>query len=148
MQSRIKGLVLMTMALVPLAALARTMPASSGRAVVWSDNSCFSMSYSSMQNTCTTMKSFELPLVVDTAGSKTVYVSAYGASSSNNVGCAAFGINREVTAVWSSQRVWLPSFGASRIITLTGAYVPSGGFLYANCHVNYGGRVNVVDYNP
>ncbi len=148
MKSKIKGLVIMTMAFIPLVAAARTTPASSGRAQFWSDGSCFVMSYSSMQNSCTTAKSFELPLVVDNAGSKTVYVTAYGASSSNNVGCIAVGVNREVTAAWSSPRLYLPAFGSSQIITLTGAYVPSGGYLYANCWLNPSGRVNVVDYNP
>jgi hypothetical protein len=148
MKSMIKGGVLTTLALIPLVATARTMPASSGRAVAWSDGSCFGMNSSSMQNNCSTLRSFELPLVVDSAGSKTVYVTAYGATPSNNVGCIAVGVNRELTAAWSSSRLWLPAFGSSKVITLTGAYVPAGGLFYTNCHVNPGGRVNVVDYNP
>jgi hypothetical protein len=147
MKSKIKGWGLIAMALIPVLAAARTMPASSGRAVSWSDNPCFTMGSSAMSNGCSTMRSFELPLVVDTAGSKTVYVSAYGPGPSNNVGCIAFGVNREVTLSWASPRVWLPSFGSSQVITLTGAYVPPGGFLFTNCYVNPGGRVNVVDYN-
>lgn len=147
MKSKIKRWGLFTVALIPVLASARTMPASGGKAVAWSDNACFGMSYSSMSNGCSTMRSFELPLVVDTAGAKTVYVSAYGAGPSNNVGCVAAGVNRGITLTWASSRVWLPSFGASQVITLTGAYVPPGGLFYTNCYVNPGGRVNVVDYN-
>lgn len=139
---------LVSMAFVPLTVAARTVPASLGKAVSPSDDGCFGMSYSSMSNGCTVQKSFEIPLPVDTAGSKTVYVAAYGAGPANNVGCQAAGLNREVTAVWASPRVWLAGFGSSQIITLTGAYVPASGFLYVNCNMNPGGRVNNVDYNP
>jgi hypothetical protein len=148
MKNKIKRWGLITMALIPVLASARTMPASGGKAVSWGDNACFVMLASSMSNGCSTMMNFELPLVVDTAGSKTVYVSAYGAGSSNNVGCSAAGVNREVTVGWSTPRLWLPAFGSSQVITLDGAYVPPGGFLFTNCYVNPGGRVNVVDYNP
>lgn len=147
MKSKIKGWAIITMALIPVLASARTMPASSGKAASWNDNPCFVMSHSSMQNNCTTMRSFELPLVVDSSGYKTVYVTAYGASPANNVGCIAVGVNREITAAWSSSRLWLSSFGSSQVITLTGAYVPPSGLFYTNCNVNPGGRVNVVDYN-
>jgi hypothetical protein len=148
MKSKIKGLAVMTVALLPLVAAARTMPASSGRAVFWSDGPCFTMGYSAMTNSCSTGRSFELPLMVDTAGSKTITVWAYGASASNNVGCFANGMNRELTLFWGTQRQWLTAFGSSQPITLTGAYVPSGGYLYAACDVYPGGRVNTVDYNP
>jgi hypothetical protein len=148
MKSKIKGVVITAMGFIPLVAAARNMPASSGRTVHWSDNSCFTMSTGAMSNNCAAVKSYELPLVVDYAGNKTVYVTARGAGSSNNVGCIAVGTNRETTAIWSSPRRWLPAFGSPQVITLTGAYVPSGGFMYANCHVNPGGSVHEVDFNP
>jgi hypothetical protein len=152
MQNKLKKFgtvsVLVAMAFVPLSVAARTMPASSGKAVNWSENSCFGMNGSSMTNHCTSPKSFELPLTVDNAGWKTVYVTAYGASSANNVGCAAAGVNREMTAFWSSPGVWLGGFGSSQVLTLTNIYVPAGGYMFANCTMHPGGRVNVVDYNP
>lgn len=131
------------------AAQARTFPASSGKTVDPTKNGCFSMWYSSMTNVCAAQTSFELPLVVDSAGNKTVDVYAYGAGPANNVGCQAVGMNKEVTWVWASPRVYLAAFGASQQIRLTGAYVPASGYLYANCLVNNGGRINSVDLlNP
>jgi len=128
-------------------ALARSIPASSGRAVLASDIGCFSMNYSTMTNYCSAAKSFEMPLVVDSAGSKTVAVAAYGATTANNVCCFAAGLDRNFTSVWSTGTYCLSSFGSTNIITLTGAYVPAYGYLYANCNVQYGGRVHSVDWN-
>lgn len=87
-------------------------------------------------------------MVVDNAGNQTVNVSAYGASSANNVGCVAVGLDYHVTSYWSSPTTYLPSFGSSQQITLTGAYVPSMGRLYVTCYMNTGGRVNTIQYNP
>jgi hypothetical protein len=134
-------------ALLSQVAVARTVPASSGRPVNWNDGPCFGLSYSTVTNSCSTTKHIEYPLPVDNAGSKTVYITGYGATSSNNVGCGAAGMNREFTAVWASPKVWLSSFGSAQTITLTGAWVPSGGYLYAACELQPNGRVHVVEFN-
>lgn len=139
---------IVALTLIPFGVTARTVPASIGKAVVPADNACFSSSSGSIRNSCATAKSFDVPLPVDNAGGKTVHVAAYGATSANNVGCIAVGVNRELTITWASQRMWLSGFGGSRIITLTGANVPNSGYLYVHCTVNPGGRVNNVDYNP
>ncbi|MCP3099612.1 hypothetical protein LZ198_12110 [Myxococcus sp. K15C18031901] len=133
--------------LLPLAALARSVPASSGKAVLWGDNPCFIMNASTMSNGCSTRRGFEIPLMSDSATSKTVLVTAFGATASNNVGCMALGVNREATLFWGGTRRWLPAFGSAQVITLTDAYVPGYGYLFVNCHLDPGGRVNVVDHN-
>ncbi|MGE6757450.1 hypothetical protein ACQKGO_05505 [Corallococcus interemptor] len=149
MTRQFKQAVLTVVVLLPLAAMARTVPASSGRSVLWSDGSCFAMSYSTMTNSCSTRRSFELPLPVDNIGYKTVTVTARGgATASNRVGCMAIGMNREATIVWGGTRKWTTTYSASQALSLTDAYVPTGGYLYANCLVDPAGQVNTVDYNP
>ncbi|AFE04509.1 hypothetical protein COCOR_02146 [Corallococcus coralloides DSM 2259] len=146
MTRQLKQAILTVVVLLPLAAMARAVPASIGRPVIWSDGSCFLMSYSTMRNGCSTQRSFEIPLVADTAGSKTVVVTALGATPSNNVGCMAIGMNREATLVWGGTRKWLPAFGPAQYIVLTDAYIPNSGYLYANCLVDPGGQINAVDH--
>ncbi|NOJ92065.1 hypothetical protein HMI51_03765 [Corallococcus coralloides] len=147
MTRQFKQAVLTMVVLLPLAAMARSVPASIGRPVTWSDGSCFFMSYSTMYNGCSTRRGFEIPLTSDSSGSKTVVVTALGASPSNNVGCMAIGMNREATLYWGGTRKWLPAFGTAQFITLTDAYIPAYGYLYANCLVDPGGQINTVDHN-
>lgn len=147
MKSRLKQVVFMAVGILPLVAVARSVPGSTGRPEFWNDGPCFRVSFSSVQNTCATRKSFEIPLSIDSSGDKTVVVSAQGAATTNNVGCAAVGVNREFTAVWGGERKWLTVFGAAQLITLTDAFVPSRGYLYVNCQVDNGGWVRAIDYN-
>ncbi|MHA7629219.1 hypothetical protein [Corallococcus sp. M7] len=149
MTRQLKQAVLTMVVLLPLAAMARTVPASAGRSVVWGDGTCFIMSYSTMTNGCSTRRSYEIPLTVDNAGGKTVNVTARGgATSSNRVGCMAIGMNREATLVWGGTRKWTTLFNTSQVLTLTDAYVPNSGYLYANCLVDPSGQVNTVEHNP
>jgi hypothetical protein len=148
MKSRLKQVAVMVVGILPLVAVARSVPGSTGRPEFWNDGPCFRVSFSSIQNTCATRKSFEIPLSVDSSGSKTVVVSAQGATSANNVGCAAMGVNRELTIAWGGTRKWLTVFGSAQLITLTDASVPTRGYLYVNCQVDNGGWVHAIDYNP
>lgn len=147
MKNRLKQVALVAAVILPFAAVARTVPASSGRPEVWSDGSCFRMSYSTIVNDCATRKFWEIPLPVDSSSNKTVTVSVQGASTANNVGCAAVGLNREFTAVWGGTRKWIGIFTPPQLITLTDAYVPNNGYLFVSCHLDPGGRVISVDYN-
>ncbi len=147
MKRQLKQALLATAFTLPLAALASSVPASSGRPAIWGDGPCFLMTNSTMYNSCSTRRSYELPLPLSSGGSKTVHVTASGATSSNNVGCAAVGVNREATLIWGGTRKWLPAFGSAQVITLTDAYVPAAGFLYVGCQVDPGGIINTVDYN-
>jgi hypothetical protein len=131
----------------PASAFARSVPASLGTPQFAADAACFSMSSSSMTNTCAAVKSLEFPVPVDNSGAKTVVVTAFGAAAANNVGCQAVGVNKQLTNFFSSPRLFLSQFGVATDITLNGAFVPSSGWLYANCHMNQGGRVHVINYN-
>ncbi|NTX66452.1 hypothetical protein HUA74_37915 [Myxococcus sp. CA051A] len=147
MKRQLKQVALMMIVILPFAVMARSTPASSGKAVFWSDSSCFLMNGSTMSNGCSTRRSFEIPLTSDSANRKTVFVTAIGATPSKNVGCMAVGVNREATVFWGGARRWLPAFGSAQVITLTDAYVPGYGYLFVNCHLDPGGQVNVVDHN-
>lgn len=149
----VKGIVFSVLiAGLTLAALgsasARTVPPDVGRAINFSDEGCFSLWYSAVTNNCSTQRAYEMPMVVDSAGNKTVYVNAYGAGTANNVGCRAVATDAQVSTYWASPTVYLSSFGSAQTITLNGAYVPSGGRMYVTCYMNPGGRVNSVNFNP
>ena len=148
MKRQLKQGVLAVVALLPLAAMARTVPASAGRPVNWAEGTCFYISGSTISNSCTVRKYFEFALTIDSAGSKTVAITAEGATTSNNVGCAVAGVNREGTLVWGGTRKWLPAFGSTQIITLTDGYVPAAGYMYLNCHLDPGGLIRTVDHTP
>lgn len=148
MKRQLKQAVLALIVVLPIAVMARSFPASGGRPVDWADGTCFGMSGSAMYNTCTTAKRYEFALMIDSAGSKTVQVIGYGATSSNNVGCAVAGVNREGTLAWGGTRKWLPGFGSRQTITLTDGYVPAGGYMYLNCQVEPGGTIIAVDHTP
>ncbi|MCY1074123.1 hypothetical protein [Archangium lansingense] len=134
----------LTLGLLPEVASARSVSAFNGLASHPSEASCWNHGFGGITNNCTATRRWCMPLTVDPAGSYNVYIAAYGASPSNNVGCFATGVNRELTAAWSSATTYLPAFGSSQVISLSGAYVPPGGSLYACCDVAPGGRLNNV----
>jgi len=112
---------------------------------------CLAISLGTMANTCTRVISFDWPLVIDNAGAKTATVSGFGASSANNVGCKLQGANKQSTVVTYSnggQYLFLPTFGQSADIVLTGVTVPPEGQLLVNCQISPGGRIDVVNWNP
>ena len=151
MNINIKSLVIMTCMLLPFAAAANTVPASSGRPQTWSDGTCFWMSGSGMSNGCSSTKSFEIPLLVGSHGPKTVEVTAQGATPSSNVCCVARGMFRDNSSGFPSNRgvpVCLSSFSSPQVISLTGAFVPHAGYLFVNCQVDPGAWVHSVNYTP
>src|SRR5262249_25412249 len=109
---------------------------------------CFSEWFGTMRNNCSTPSYFTVPLTVDPAGNYYVTVWAFGATSSNNVLCAAFGILNSTTrtaSYYGGAVYGLSSFGAAAAIPLPTTYVPVGGSLFVACTVNPGGQVNLVD---
>ena len=115
------------------------------------DMPCFSIFFGTLTNNCSRVVSLDVPLIVDGSGSKTVSASAFGSGPANNVGCRAEGLNRQTTIVWYSNGgsyVYLPSFGASADIGLTGAFVPDGGQLLVNCQIGQSGRLDVINWTP
>jgi len=133
---------------VAVTASAHNALSGSGHAVPLSNSSCFSESYGSITNNCAGAQLFEIPLDASTNlwGYLNATISAYGATSSNNVGCTAIGVNSDITAAWGGSYTYLSAFGAPQTITLPGAYVPGGGSGYIACYINQGGRINVVNF--
>jgi len=128
---------------------ARTLGGFAGRGISWSDNSCFYEAWGSTTNNCTGSGRYWRTFTpIDNSGNRSVTVNAYGASSSNNVGCAAFGLSEDDTTYWGGTYVYLPSFGSNQRINVGSAYVPGYGFLFVDCVVNYGGRINSIQWSP
>jgi hypothetical protein len=112
---------------------------------------CIGFAYGTVTNMCSNINiSLDIPMPVDTGGTKTVGVNAFGPSTTGNVGCIAEGMTEggDTVFVSDSGYQWLPTFGASVTITMHGAYVPGGGQLVANCSIHPGGRVNTVNWLP
>jgi hypothetical protein len=128
---------------------ARSVAAATG-VVGGPDVSCLGFFFGTVTNTCARTISFDWPLVVDTAGNKTVTVEAFGSTSANNVGCRAEGLDAQTTTLWASNGgayQFLPTFGTSATISMTGSFVPSGGQLLVNCQMNQGSRIQVANWN-
>jgi hypothetical protein len=109
-----------------------------------SDMACLAINTATLQNNCGHTVSLDIPLTVDTAGVKTVTVTAFGATSANNVGCRADATDKTVlTHIFSNGGAYqfLPSFGSRVDINLSGVTVPNAGQLMVNCQVNNGGLV-------
>jgi hypothetical protein len=139
--------VLVATGAVALPAFARSLGAyAGGRSAFPGDAACFSESWGAAVNNCNTMKSYEISLPVDSIGYKHVWVSAYGANATSNVSCRAIGESPDLLTTWATGFTPLPAYGSSQTIDLTGAYVTSGGALFAYCHVDPGGRINSVAF--
>jgi hypothetical protein len=95
----------------PGTASARTIPASLGTPPIAGDAACFGMDNSSMTNLCTTRRHLEFPAPVDNFVSKSVTVSGFGRSSASNMGCAAVGVNKQLTPVPGCNNPAAPVFG-------------------------------------
>ena len=152
--SSIRHLLTLTTVALPIGILsqpveARTVAAAVG-AVNNSDAGCVSLWFGTVTNICNDRTlSFDWPLPVDSGGNKAVGVIAFAATSSNNVGCLAEGLNAEATTVSYSNGGayrFLPAFGSAQNISLVGAFVPGGGQLIVNCRISPGGRIQVAGW--
>jgi hypothetical protein len=131
---------------VALPAAARGTVATAGIALPESDAGCFSEFYGARLNVCGSTKLLRFSPSIDSSGSKDVWVFAEGAGPSNNVGCQALGIDSSVTWYWASPTNYLPAFGSTQTIYLSGAQAPGWGAFFVNCYVNSGGRVNSIHW--
>jgi hypothetical protein len=127
---------------------ARTLGGFAGRSLAWSDNACFAESWGTTTNTCGSMKYWRTFPEIDNSGNHTFTVNAYGAAAANNVGCAAYGMTEDGSGYWGGTYVYLPSFGANKRISVGTVYAPSYGYMFLDCQVNAGGRVNSIQWNP
>jgi hypothetical protein len=128
---------------------ARTALPSSGRTLAMADMPCFSMSYGSMTNTCSTWKYFEMPLTHDNTINNWLSprVTAVGTAPSGTVGCTATAVKFDWTATWSNNNAWqyefIPVFGSPQDIVLD-IFAPGDAGLYLTCQVYPQGRINLA----
>jgi len=132
--------------LLPHSVLARGHSAFLGIASNPSEVACWSHGGGAMVNNCSGARRWCMPAVVDRAGWFEVVVYASGAGPSNNVGCFAVGINKEISWASQSPTRYLPSFGPTQVIGLGSVYVPDYGTLYVCCDVSTGGRIHNYHY--
>lgn len=130
--------------ILPSLASAHSLSAFAGTPSSPSEAACWVHSNGAVTNTCSTTKRWCVALSVNNPGSFTVYVNAYGPSSSGNVGCFARSVNGDATHNSSSPQVYLSTFGSAQSLILPGAYVPSYGALFACCDIGPAGRMNTV----
>jgi hypothetical protein len=84
-----------------------------------------------------------IPLVVDTAGGKTATLVGTGTHSIYRIVGAA----RDTSATYVSAQGSFPSASALKMIWLSGATVPSGGYMYATAHITTNEALYSIDYN-
>lgn len=151
---RVHRLSLLTVAAAALlvgGAQGRSISAFAGRSVNNSNTTCFDSGadYGSVINTCTSVQNYDVPMTIDTAGYKQVWVTAMGQTAANNVGCQSFGLDAAFTTVWTSGSLkYLPVFGVQTDIALNSVYVPAFGILAVGCQVSPQARVRVVNWSP
>ncbi len=147
-RNRLLGLAAIAAAwLVAAPANAASIGAHAGRAVSASQQSCFTMNFGKMTNACGVPVLFDVPLLVNSAGSHGAQFTASGSGPANNIGCQAVGNDAAGTVYWASPRVYLSSFGSAQTVVLNGAYVPGGGYLYASCYFYPQATLSSVNWN-
>jgi hypothetical protein len=148
--SRTGLLVALVTLVAPFGATANHAPATLGRANAPGEASCWTSYFTALSNGCSSMRRLILPLVTETIGTKWVTVTAQGATPASTVGCLAYGVNYNVTAISTSGPLrFLTVFGTqSQDLWLGGIDVPEGGSAFAHCEVSPGGRVNHYHWSP
>jgi hypothetical protein len=126
---------------------ARTAAAMIGRASNGPQDGCFNTNFDNgfVQNICPGTIRFQVPLVVDHAGGKTV-IAVVSAPNTAATSCRAVGLSKFATAITSSGTVNPSVAGAPVEITMTGATVPGGGFLFLICDIGENAAIASVNY--
>ena len=107
-------------------ALARTTPASAGRAQLGTDESSFNATEGFVNNTSGTNKVWSVPLIFDTSGTKNVVVRG-SVQSGGFMSCRAVARGTSNTVVASSSTLSFPVTGVTTSVTNTsGASGASG----------------------
>jgi hypothetical protein len=142
---RIAGIFALVAASIPLVAAAhRSTPASIGRG---QDESCFTeLFYSSVKNTCTTDRLYDIPLVTDRSGTWAAVVAAEGVST-DAVRCRIVALSALGQLYHEGNVRALPAPGAQQIRLDFAPYtamVPFDGAAYISCLVKPGGVIRKV----
>jgi hypothetical protein len=141
-------------AVMPLQASARGVQtlAEAGRAVSSSDQSCFTLSYGAVTNTCSTTRNYEVVLPMSGNGTlSNTFVMVGNPSSSNLVNCKlttldyAFDPDSIKHTSWTTSGfsgstwdiLYLPSISVS----------PAYGVAFLTCQIPSGGKLGTIIYD-
>ena len=113
-------------------ALARTTPASAGRAQLGADESSFNATEAFVNNTSASNKVWSVPLIFDTTGTKTIIVRG-SVQAGGSMSCRAVARGTSNTIVASSSTLSFPATGVTTSVTLTLSSVPSGAVGVVHC---------------
>jgi hypothetical protein len=128
------------------AASAMKVGGSAGKAASSADSSCADYAYGSLTNSCSSTKSFIVPLPVETEGSKALSFRGKGATSSNNVGCKGTAMSDTGLAYWATPTVYLSQFGSMQDVSLGDLYVGAEAPVYMLCSIDNGGKLFTVEW--
>ncbi len=129
-------------------------PSSEARSTIaWSgspespgDASCFTESYGTVTNTCSSNKTWEMALPVDAAGTWSVSVNVSTTSDPSSVKCVLYGVNSDGTYSAGGTLYQPTSAGAGVTISMAVA-VPSAGAMFLGCFLNTTTKVNTVNWS-
>jgi hypothetical protein len=127
--------------------VARTIPAAAGRSASSDNATCIFVDAPNafVFNVCGFTVIYEVPLVVDNAGGKTVH-AVVGTPDTVNTRCRAVGLSKFGTSISATGFVAPTTPNVLEQITMTGAVVPGGGFLYLDCDVAQNAAITSVNY--
>ncbi|HEX4339734.1 MAG TPA: hypothetical protein VH062_27690 [Polyangiaceae bacterium] len=107
--------------------------------------SCFNEFFGAVQSTCSGGHNWEVPLMTDSSGAKTVHMT--GSAGANALSCSTYGLNSTATSYWAGSQLNWVNQGAT-YYTSTGASIPSGGYLYVYCSfAGAGAQLDTLDWN-
>jgi hypothetical protein len=148
MKKKLLGLCALTIAALPLVAAARTQPGILGNPFFNTDASCFTNSGGLVANTCSSTKTWSIPVAWDTStaqsGSKIVSVSG-NIASGGSLSCSYVGTSPTGTITFN---VSFPSFTSgfsTKQVTVTS--VPAGTFGQIFCNLSANSTSSIVGAN-
>ena len=125
---------------------ARTIGGFAGHPMDSSPTSCFTEWFGGVQGACSGTHTWQIPLVVDTAGGKTINITASAGSSPMT--CTAYGAgpSGQFDFHQGGSATWQNTNPAQQSISVP--TVPSGGYLYVNCSfTGLGVTIDAVNWN-
>jgi len=107
---------------------------------------CYTEWFGGVEGVCTGQYTWQVPLVVDTAGKKTVNITASAASTPLNCTVYAMGPTGSNNAFFGSSATWQNTNATQKSLIVDS--VPSGGYLYVNCTFHgIGATIDAVNWN-
>lgn len=120
--------------------MARGVDAMSGRARFGSDETCFVHQANSITNMCAAAKTFNVPLVLDSYGAKSITFSA-----ADGVSCRGYASSETALTSVSGTLATINAGPSTR--TTDGFSVASAGRAWLSCTIQSGGRLLQANYN-